>query len=254
MERRNVIYPKTYIKADGRKLVSSGPRDLQRVQQTPVITSPNLDAVEGLKKQLDDLRQELRKQQTENKPEGYFTPDEVDEEIRRAVKQAVAEATLSLKKSGQQVKQATDPDIQKYKVRIVELQKNNDNLTILHSTITNQNTDLKNQIDKLKEGLVETEEYKKQIAVLEQALAGKEELIETLKTRPAIIGDQVIEDPDRPKMEDVFIDPLEEGAGKGLKSFIEIEDVTPGDTDKVNDKVDKLRDLIGNLPGGLKDE
>ena len=255
MGRRSVNYPKTYVKSDGRKLVSSGPRDLQRVNQTSLATSPDLEGVEGLKRQLDGLRDELRRQQSSNKPEGYFTPDEVDEEIRKAVKQAIAEATLSFKRSTEQIKRGDSVDIQTYKSRVLELQKGNDDLTRLHQAITNQNTDLNNKIKRLNEELVENRELKKQIAVLEQTLTGKEELIETLKTRPAIINDQIIEDPDRPKMEEVFIDPLEKDEGKGLKSYIDIEDVTPEGADAVDGKVDKLRDLLGKkLPGGLKNE
>lgn len=247
MVRRNSIYPKEYIKSDGRKLMSSGPRDLQRLQQTVVM--PDTSYIEDLKSQIEDLRIELKKRQELGKPQGYYTPDEVDEEIRKAVAQAVAEAALQFKKNSATVAQATEPLVQKYKMQIVELQKNNDDLKIKQSTIINRNSDLENQISKLKDELKSVEELKKEIAVLEQKIEGKDELILTLKSRPSIIGDEVI-DPDRPQMEQVFIDPLEEGAGDGLESHIDIKET---EADEVSGKVDKLRDLLGNkLPGGLK--
>jgi hypothetical protein len=116
----------------------------------------------------------------------------------------------------------------------------------MHTTITNQNSDLKNRIEKLKEEAVEVVELKQQIAVLEQTIEGKDEVIQTLKTRPAIIdGEVVITDPDRPQMEQVFVDPLEEDAGKDLESHIEIEDITSDEPNEVEEKVDKLRDLLG---------
>lgn len=249
MARRNSIYPKEYIKSDGRKLIGGGPRDLQRLHQT--LTLPDTSYIEELKRQIEDLRNELRNRPTVGKPEGFFSPEEVDDEIRKAVAQAVAESALEFKKNKALADQTTEPLIQKYKVQIVELQKNNDDLKKMHTVIINQNTDLKDQIAKLNEETKKTEELKKEIAVLEQKIAGKEELITALKSRPAIVGDEIV-DPDRPQMEQVFIDPLEEGAGDGLESHIDIKEVTP-EGDKVDDKIHKLRDLIGNkLPGGLK--
>jgi len=247
MVRRSSVYPKEYVKSDGRKLMSSGPRDLQRIQQTTVM--PDTSYIEDLKSQIEDLRTELKKNQASGKPEGFYTPDEVDEEIRKAVAQAVAEAALEFKKNKASVAQATEPLVQKYKMQIVELQKNNDDLKVMHSSITNRNSDLESQISKLKEELSTIEDLKREIAVLEQKIEGKDELIIALKSRPGIVGDEVI-DPDRPQMEQVFIDPLEEGAGDGLESHIDIKET---EADEVHDKVDKLRDLIGNkLPGGLK--
>ena len=47
-------------------------------------------------------------------------------------------------------------------------------------------------------------------------------------------------------MEQVFVDPLEDDAGKGLKSSIQIETVVKDD--EVDDKVNKLKDLLGKSP------
>jgi small-conductance mechanosensitive channel len=188
-------------------------------------------------------------------PKDLFTAEQVDEEIRRAVSQAMAEATISLKRN------AADPNLESiiktYKEQIVELQSSNDNFTKLHSAITSDNGKLKEDLNKLKQELVDAVELKQQLAVLEQSLAGKEELIETLKTRPAIINGEVVSadlvDPDRPQMEEVFVDPLEDGAGNGLKSSITARELTSNVKEgEMNSKVNKLKDLLGNkLPKNI---
>ena len=242
------IYPKEYIKADGRKLIGGGPRDLQRRQQT--VFMPDTSYIEDLKKQIDDLRSELKKNQNLNKPEGYFSAEEVDEEIRKAVAQAVAESALEFKKNKALANQTVEPLVQKYKVQIVELQKNNDDLKRLHATMAGQNKNLEEKISRLRSELKDVEELKREIAILEQKLVGKEEVITALKSRPAIVDDEIIE-PGRPQIEKVFIDPLEKDAGDGLESHIDIKEITK--EEKVDERVNKLRDLIGNkLPGGLK--
>lgn len=242
-----IRYPKEFVKPDGRKLVSGGPRDMQRRQYVAYDTSPDVEIIETLKQQIEELK-ELSKQK---KSEGYYTADEVDDEIRKAVETAVKETTLSLKKSTQMAAQEVEPLVQKYKVQIVELQKNNDDLTKIHSSITAKNSELKNEISKLEDELKEVNELKKQIAVLEQTLVGKEEVIETLKSRPAGATVEFVEDPDRPKMDQIFVDPLEKGAGDGLKSNINIE-VTelelPLKKEETDDKVSRLRGLLGKLP------
>ena len=182
-----INYPKEFIKPDGRKLRSGGPRDLQRRQE--VIQNKEID-IDELEKQFDKLKNELKKPQRQ--PEGFFSPEQVDEEIRKAVEQAITEITQS-------------------------------------------------------DSSEEVNELKKEIAVLKQNLTGKKELIETLKHRTSTF---VVEDvePDRPKMEQQFIDPLEKDAGKGLKSHIDITDVSTIETEDMSEKVNKLKGLLGKLP------
>jgi len=238
-------YPKEFVKPDGRKLVSGGPRDLQRRQQVAYTTSPDVEVIESLKQQIEELKELSKAKQSGN----LYTAEEVDEEIRKAVEAAVKETTIALKKSNKIVNQEIEPVLQKYKVQIVELQKNNDDLTRIHSSITTQNAELKTKISKLEEELKDVSELKKQIAVLEQTLSGKEEVIEALKSR-AVVGDSTeVEDPNRPKMEQIFVDPLEKNSGAGLKSNIVIEELQTTDKkEEMDDKVTKLRSLLGKLP------
>ena len=242
-------YPKEFVKPDGRKLVSGGPRDLQRRQQVAYTTSPDVEVIESLKQQIEELKELSKAKQSGN----LYTAEEVDEEIRRAVESAVKETTIALKKNNKIVSQEIEPILQKYKVQIVELQKNNDDLTRIHSSITTQNAELKTKISKLEEELKDVVEFKKQIAVLEQTLSGKEEVIEALKSRTVVSDSAEVEDPNRPKMEQIFVDPLEKNSGAGLKSNIVIEELQTTDKkEEMDDKVNKLRSLLGKLPAKKK--
>lgn len=242
-----IPYKKQYVKSDGRKLDRSGPRDMQSRVSGHGYTQTENDT-SSLVNQLIELKAEiiaLKSKSGDEAPAGFFSAEQVDNEIRKAVELAVIEASSSL---GKIKSQATDltPLVKEYKTRIVELQQGNDNLTKLQGGIIKENTNLKEEIDKLKQEFVDVVELKKQIAVLEQELSGKEELIETLKTRPAIVGDEII-DPERPQMEQLFVDPLEDDADEGMKSSITVDTVVKDDGE-VDNKVDKLRDLLGKLP------
>lgn len=241
-------YKKDFVKPDGRTLLKGGPRDQQlrakAMSETAALTDNLIEQITELKSQVKNLESGVS-------PDirGLYTPEQVDEEIRKAVSQAMAEATISLKKSG------PDPNVEllikKYKEQIVQLQSSNDNFVRMHKSITNENSGLKEELDKAKQSMEEVVELRKNIAVLEQELAGKEELVETLKTRPAIINGEIMmsEDPDRPKMEQKFVDPIEDGADDGLKSNITNREITRDvDDGEVDDKVNRLKDLLGGLP------
>jgi hypothetical protein len=52
---------------------------------------------------------------------------------------------------------------------------------------------------------------------------------------------------DRPQMETVFIDPLEGDAGEGLEAHIDVEEVSIEQKENIQDKVSKLKNLLGGL-------
>jgi chromosome segregation ATPase len=244
-----IPYKKQFVKSDGRKLTRSGPRDMQARGSEGGGTDPAL--IDLLTNQITDLKAEMRSIRSRSgdaAPAGFFSAEQVDEEIRRAVESAVAETAVSLKAGMNQKDSDLLPLIKEYKSQILELQKGNDNLTRLHATITKENSEIKARLQKLNAEMGDVNELKQSIAVLEQELAGKEETIEILKSRPAITNDGPIEhiDPDRPQMEQVFVDPLEEDASDGMESNITIETIVKDE--EVDGKVDKLRDLLGSLP------
>ena len=77
----------------------------------------------------------------------------------------------------------------------------------------------------------------------------KDIIIKELKEAMASGGSRVVvpeeADPDRPKMESVFIDPLDKNAGSSLVSHITIEDVSIDEKEKMEDKAAKLRNILG---------
>lgn len=210
-----IKYPKEFIKSDGRKLLSGGPRDSQQRQKQELFAGSTNIIIEELITQIKSLKGGYR---GESKSGGYFTAEEVDEEIRKAVEQTLVEAT---------------PSLQKYKLRLAELQERNDLL--------------KDKIKEIKKDNKDFDVLKKEINMLKQIIVDKEELIEVLKTQPAII-DGVTVGVERPQMEQQFIDPLEKDAGRGLKSHIDIKDISYDKKENMNEKVDKLKKLVGNLP------
>ena len=242
-----IPYKKQFVKTDGRKLNRSGPRDMQTRASVTGAGGTDPALIELLTNQVTELKAEIlsiRSQAEGPAPAGFFSPEQVDEEIRKAVESAVAETTIALKAGTQNTD--TLELIKTYKSQILELQRGNDDLSKLHNTMAKENSALKEKISKLENELSDVSELQKQIAILEQEVAGKEELIETLKTRPAVIDGEVITDPDRPQMEQVFVDPLEEDAGEGMKSSIHIETVTKDE--EITNQVDKLKGLLGKLP------
>jgi predicted nuclease with TOPRIM domain len=242
-----IPYSKQFVKSDGRRLNRSGPRDMQ-ARTSGSYTTPDTSIVELLTNQLTELRAEvlaMKSRSGDDAPAGFFSPEQVDAEITKAVEAAIVEAAISFK-GGASKNADLAPLVSEYKKQVLELQRGNDNLTKLHATITKENSDIKSKISKLNEELVDVNDLRKQIAVLEQEVVGKQELIETLKSRPAILEGEVFTDPDRPQLEQVFVDPLEKDAGKGMKASISIETVVKDE--EVGDKVDKLKGLLGKLP------
>lgn len=208
-------YPKEFIKPDGRKLIAGGPRDLQQRQRMRPSVEPTDTVIEELASQIRSIKVELKKR----KPSGYFSADEVDKEIRKAVKQAITEST---------------PSLQKYKLRVDELQKKNDLL--------------RDRVKEIEEDDRDVGVFKKEISMLKQAILDKEEIIESLKTISTVVDNNEIINMKRPQMEQKFIDPLEKGAGHGLESHINIKNISHDEKENMFDKVDKLKRLIGNLP------
>lgn len=123
--------------------------------------------------------------------------------------------------------------------------------------------ELEDKVEKLREDVAAKErfaekasktinELDKKIHKLESELEAKESIIKTkdeaielLKIRSIPEGEVFVDDPDRPEMEMVFVDPDEKDKEK-LETHINIkEDVKK---EALGDKVNKLKSLIGGLP------
>lgn len=108
----------------------------------------------------------------------------------------------------------------------------------------------KDKLNKLKKIITD---YESKIEILNNKLISAEEIIKTKDDSIAVLKTNVnaIEstDPDRPQMEEAFVDPLEKGIDQNLELHIKIKEDIQGDT-KVDAKVDKLKSLLGKSPLG----
>ena len=81
---------------------------------------------------------------------------------------------------------------------------------------------------------------------MEAKLEAKDEVISALKSRTVGEGEVFVEDSDRPEMETAFIDPTEQGKNI-LKSHITVNDISITAKEEVDEKINKLKNLIGSV-------
>jgi len=203
-----MLYKKEYVKTDGRKLRTGGPRDLQKRQQIQD-TYSTLD-IQDLKKEIKRLSDELR----ERPVIGGFTGEQMDDEIRKSVSEAIRD-----------VKETTVKEIEELKLKLKKSEENEETLLKKLENIEKAGND---NITRL---------LKKQV-----------ETLENLNIPTTIEHKEILADPDRPQIEADFIDPLEKHAGEGLELHINVKDVSSNEKEDMVEKVDKLKQLMGGLP------
>ena len=189
-------------------LGSGGPRDQQRRQNREELGGDAYaSVVEELRHQIVELRKEL------TIPKDNYTGEQVDREIRKAVESA-------LKETGK-----ADPErLAQLEEEIISLKNNVNDKDVAIQALSSVKTD--GSIDLME--LLTTQS--KQIEQLTQALEIREVDI----------------DPNRPKMQEMIIDPTNEK--EGLESHIDIKDVSFSEQTDMGAKVDKLKNLLGKLP------
>ena len=94
-------YDKEFQKPDGRKLISGGPRDLQRKQRAQDRQQSEL--INFLREEVQRLNKELAVSGS-----GEYTGEQVDEEIRKAVAVAVAETKTVVDEERKELQSAVD--------------------------------------------------------------------------------------------------------------------------------------------------
>lgn len=127
----------------------------------------------------------------------------------------------------------------------------------IRTAVTDAVKDLKEDMvqsnDKEQKLAVELTEKEKELEKIKNAhneeirklLTEHSEKLERLTA--TVMGGTAVQHPDndRPQLEDVFIDPLEDDAGKDLKPFLEEKIISVDEKDNMFDKVDKLRGMLG---------
>jgi hypothetical protein len=201
-----IKYNKEIIKKDGRKLITGGPRDQQRRLREANRGQELL--IEELRKEISQLKT-LPSTQAPTVNEKLFSGEQVDNEIRKAVTEAL---------------EKKEKEINKLKK---ELEK-----------IRFQNVELKSDV-KSQEKLIEEKD---------SSLKLERERNLQLTAQLSSKDDFFVEKSDRPKMKKTFIDPLEKDSGEHLKPHIESKEVKVKEQNKIHSNIDKLRGLMGKLP------
>lgn len=158
---------------------------------------------------VNELRSQIKKLQSQL--QNTYTTEQVNEEVLKAIK----DETINLK--------------EKYNKRI-------NNLTLELRTKDNEIKLLKKQLSELSDNKVTT------------LLTEANKKIEDMSKRITVGGGHITEVPesDRPKMETIFVDPTEDKAG--MEKHIKVKDVSVTKKEQMEDKVGKLKKLMGKLP------
>jgi archaellum component FlaC len=207
-----INYKKEIVKSDGRKLISGGPRDQQRRLKE---AKDQQNLIEALRDEIKELRQ-VSAPVPEVKqviPDNLFTGEQVDEAIRKSVLEALSRKKDEFDKQLSKVKN----DLNNNKITIVELK-------------------------------AEIKSLKKEVKDKEEALKLERERNNQLMSQLSAKEEIHYENPDRPKMETSFIDPLEKNASDGLTAHIDAEEINVQEKDKIYSNVEKLKGLMGKLP------
>lgn len=229
-------YNKEYVKRDGRRLGSSSPRDLQRRQ----VQQPNIyeDLIEDLRNEINNLKEEL--QNSSIKKTEMFTAEQIDTEVNKIVSETIKELTFK-HKSEWEKRETAHLELSlktKLKYNKIILEKETECKKLIGAK-EELLIDLRDQNKFLTEGLCKIKED-----------SGPEvlnKLTNLLLEITEKTAQDVVVKSDRPQMETVFIDPLESDAGDGLEAHISVEDVSVIQKENIQDKVSKLRNLLGDL-------
>lgn len=247
-------YNKEFRNKPGRKITTSSPRDVIRRQQP---RTGDTKLIEDLKQQLTDLRSYF------STSTGGLTPEQVDGEIRKAVKDAVKETKSyyePLLADSKGKEEALRDKIRELKDKLAKahaefkqtLEKEIDNVTkelqkAYNSKISGLEDKLKLAEDKVESRGVEIERLKEdKETTISRILEEQNKKLEDLAKHISMekLG---VDDPDRPQMDEIFVDPLDSGAGSDLETHIILEDIPIEKKEKMASKVDKLRDLMGSF-------
>jgi len=96
-------YNKEFVKPDGRRLPTGGPRDLQRRQRQE--SREQTELIDFLRNEIRDLNERLA---VKSVGTGEYTGDQVDDEIRKAVSAAVEEVKVATQEEMSELRSAAD--------------------------------------------------------------------------------------------------------------------------------------------------
>ncbi len=213
-----IAYNKVYEKKDGRKLVATGPRNSQTRQKRQEVEAPaviDTTAIDALKDELKSITSTITNRSS---TEGY-TKDQVDEMVNTAIE----EVSIDLEK--------------KYVFEIDTLKQSLADSIERVKELTTTNTNLQERVDKKDDVILE--------------------LTAKLSSTPSVIMatddmSYTPEDSSRPSIDKIVIDPTKKGAEDNIESHLTVKEVK-SQKPKLSSNVNKLKELMGGLPGKDKD-
>ena len=214
-----IIYNKQLITKD-RRIMPSGPRDRQRKQQMenmqPAVTSDSSELIAELRNQISSLQTRL-----DSTSAGGFTADQVNEEIEKALKVETSDLKA------------------KYEIEVNKVKGLAKELNSIRESHEKELAAKDEIIDQLKSFPVADNNV---TALLAEATKKIEDMARQIQF--STTGEVV--DPDRPQMETVFVDPIENESK--IESHFEVEDISVDEKEQIESKVNKLKNLMGALP------
>lgn len=211
-----ITYNKQIVTKD-RRVMPSGPRDRQRKQQLQgMVTGDQSELIAELRSHIVELQARI-----DNTPQGGFTAEQVDAEIYKAIKEETS--ALKAKYNAE-------------KTKVTELEKE---LSSLQTALKGKE-EMINQLRTTATALPSPDG--KIAALLEEAT----KKIENMAAQMTHYQTGEMPGSDRPKMETVFVDPIEKESS--VESHFEVEDISITEKEEMNSKVNKLKGLLGSLP------
>lgn len=214
-----ITYNKQLVTKD-RRVMPSGPRDRQmkqKMQQAAVVDNSAL--IEELRHQITMLQNKL-----DSAPQGGYTAEQVNDEIEKAIRAETANLKAKVKIAESEIKSLTQE---------------------LNNTTKAYEVRLKEKDDLIKELKERKPETDNNVTTL---LAEATKKIEDMSRQIQFHQTGEVIDADRPQMETVFVDPIENESKVETHFGVEIEDVSITKKEEMNDKVGKLKNLLGKLP------
>lgn len=214
-----ITYNKQFTPKD-RRIVTHGPADRQRAQAAGDSGGADPALVNELMTQVKKLQEQL---EAKPAPEGMYTPEQVDEEIVKAIKGETAD----LRAKNEVLTSKNEELVKNHKKEIASLKDIIKNKEEMIQQLRESKSGGMDE-DKLTALLAEATKKIEDMAMVSQGLS------------------QADVDPNRPKMETVFVDPIEKE--DKVETHLKVEDVSVNKKEQMIEKVDKLKSLMGKLP------
>lgn len=239
-------YNKEYVSKD-RRIQTSGPRDMQRRLASISNSPPEVDhsLIMELRSTIRDLQEQIKVKSNGSKES--FTAEQVNEEIIKAVKAETYELKDKYEAKIKQLEMDRVDLNNKIKSIVEEKDKKEAELVLAIEQVKNEiekeRSVFRDQLKAKDELIIQIQ--KSNSGISEDKLASiLEEKIKEL----ALTAGHSIEnvDPNRPKMEKVFIDPIDKEPE--IETHINISDSVVSKKEEMASQVDKLKSLLGKLP------